>query len=73
MSQEKSGLNPRNAWISVPKRPESKLSASRGGQKTVEPDPPNKSGRLARPLARPWIYIRTDTDTNILNIRITDG
>jgi hypothetical protein len=28
-SREKSGRNPRNARISVPKRPESKLSASR--------------------------------------------
>ena len=45
----------------------------RGGQKTVKPDPPDQSGRLARLPARPLAYIRTDTDTDILNIRITDG
>ena len=46
---------------------------TRGGQKTVKPDPPDQSGRPARPPARPLAYIRTDTDTDILNIRITDG
>ena len=40
----------------------------RGGQKTVKPDPPNQSVRTVRLLA----YIWTDTDTDILNIRITD-
>ncbi len=45
----------------------------RGGQKTVEPDPPDQSGRPTRLPARPLAYIQTDTDTDILNIRITDG
>ena len=45
----------------------------RGGQKTVKPDPPDQSGRPARPPVRPLTYIRTDTDTDILNIQITDG
>ena len=43
----------------------------KGGQKTVKPDPPDQSGRPAHPPARPLAYIRTDTDTDILNIRIT--
>jgi hypothetical protein len=49
------------------------LLTLRGGQKTAKPDPPDQSGRPAHPPARPLTYIRTDTDTDILNIRITDG
>ena len=50
-----------------------KIVISRGGQKTVDPDPPDQSGRPARPPTHSLAYIRTDTDTDILNIRITDG
>ena len=49
-----------------PKKGTRKTIYSRGGQKTVKPDLPD-------PLARPLAYIRTDTDTDILNIRRTDG
>ncbi len=47
--------------------------AARGGQKTVESDPPDQSGRPARPPVRPFAYIQTDTNMDILNIRITEG
>ena len=45
----------------------------RGGQKTVDLDPPDQFSQPAHSPARPWVYIRTDTDTDILNIQITDG
>jgi hypothetical protein len=47
-------------------------ATGRGGQKIVDPDSPDQSGRPARPSARPLAYIWMDTDTVILNIRITD-
>ena len=59
--------------MSVPKKKVLTVTVTvRGGQKTVEPNPPDQSGRPARPPTRLLAYIRTDTDTDILNIRITD-
>jgi hypothetical protein len=48
-----------------------RLLKARGGQKTIEPDPPDQSGRPARSSARLLACIQTDTDTDILYIRIT--
>ena len=38
-----------------------------------KPPNPTRPTNPADPLTRPPTYIRTDTDTDILNIRITDG
>jgi hypothetical protein len=44
------------------------------GKKPWNPTrPTNPADLLTHPPARPLTYIRMDTDTDILNIRITDG
>ena len=46
---------------------------TRGGQKLVKTDPPDKTARPVRPAARPWVIYGRITDIIIFLIRVSGG